>query len=115
MGQEPDVEIVISLRLELPGEVGVSTVIGPEFEPRLPDAIEDALHERLRDGVHGGLATSSGPWPEDGVRVIITSLRLSPAANAIGSPRELRRIGRLLQLVTSQVVATLWEGLSQSR
>ena len=115
LDQEPPVEIALSLRLEIPGEVGVSTVIGLEYEPKLPDTIQDTLHQCLYDGAHSGLAVGSGPWPENGVRVIITSLRISPASNASGDLLGLSRISRLLQLVTSQAVLTIWEGLKLSR
>jgi len=110
-GRAPDAEISLSLRLEIPGEPGVDVTIGLDYAPRLPLATQDPLHQRLYDGVHGGLAVVERPLPPGGVTVIVTGVRLTPTPDGSGSVADLAHTGKLLQLLTTQATATLFDGL----
>jgi hypothetical protein len=85
--------------------------INPSFDPPLAPQWEDALHQRLYLGVHGGLATVGAPLPEAGIGVHITRLRISPPLTTTGSSDDVRRLGDTLEALTAATVAALWSGV----
>lgn len=111
VGQRSDVEISVAVRLEIPGEPGVDVAIALDYEPKFPLATQDVLHQRLYDGVHGGLAAVERPLPPGGVTAVVTAVRLTPPPDGGGSVADLAHTGRLLQVLTAQAVSTLFDGL----
>jgi hypothetical protein len=107
----PPREIEMTVRLEIPEEAGADVGVNPRFAPSLPPAWEDALHQRLYAGVHGGLATVGAALPAGGLGVSITRLHVSPPLNCDGSPDDIRRLGDTLEALTAATVAALWTGL----
>src|SRR5687768_13462900 len=74
----PPREIELTVLLEIPKEDGGDVGIYSKFADSLPPAWDDALHQRLYQGVHGGLASVDAPFPVGGIGVHITHLRFFP-------------------------------------
>lgn len=108
-------EIELTVRLEMPEETGADVGIRPSFETQLPIAWEQALHDRLYAGVHGGLASVGLPIPDEGIGIRITQLRLSPPVDSESSPDSVRRLGETIEALTAATVAALWSGVISMR
>lgn len=108
--QRPPVTIELTARVEIPGEdeADVTTVL--QFEEPLAPRIEEAVRQGLYDGVHGGIAAAGFPLPAQGLTVRVLRLRLDPPDSFTGVG-DIRSLGRTVQSVMTEVVASLWSGL----
>ena len=104
-------EIELTIRLEIPEEIGADVGINPSFDASLPSEWEDTLTQRIYQGVHGGLASVDAPLPEGGLSISITHLRLSPPVSGESTSGEVRRLGDALEALTASTVAALWAGV----
>lgn len=75
---------------------------------------EEALHQALAVGVHGGIAAANAPLPEGGIGVPITRLLVAPPLDADTDPKDIRRLRATLEALAASTVAALWTGLMES-
>lgn len=107
----PPREIELTVRLEIPEEDGGDVGIYPSFAQSLPSAWDDPLHQRLYQGVHGGLAHVDAPFPEGGIGVHVTHLRFFPALESEPTANDVQRLGDALEALTAAAIASLWNGI----
>lgn len=106
----PPREIELTVRLEIPEETGADVGITPRFDTELLSDWQDALTQRLYQGVHGGLASIEAPLPMGGIGIYITYLRLSPPVREESTSSEIRQLGDALEALMASTVAALWAG-----
>ena len=107
----PPREIEFTVRLEIPDDDGADVGIYSRFADPLPPEWNDALHQRLYQGVHGGLASVEAPLPAGGIGVYVTHLRFHPPLGTRTSASDVQRLGDALEALTAATVAALWKGL----
>jgi hypothetical protein len=107
----PPREIERSVRLEIPKEDGGDVGIYSNFAPSLPTAWDDALYQRLYEGVHSGLANVDAPFPAGGIGVHLTHLRFFPSLEFTPNESDVQRLGDALGALTAATVACLWNGI----
>jgi hypothetical protein len=107
----PPREIELTVRLEIPQMDGSNVGIYASFANSLPPAWDDALHQRLYQGVHSGLATVEEPFPDGGIDVHITHLHFDPPLEVRTSANDVRRLGDALEALTAATVAALRNGV----
>jgi hypothetical protein len=107
----PSWEIGLTLRLEIPDDDGADVGIYSKFADALPSEWDDMLHQRLYQGVHGGLAGVEAPLPDGGIGVYITQLRFHPPLELRTNTNDVRRLGDALEALTAATVAALWNGI----
>ncbi len=107
----PSREIELTLRLEIPDDDRADVGIYSRFADPLPPEWNDALHQRLCQGVHGGLASVEAPIPDGGIGVYVTHLRFRPPLGTRTSASDVQRLGDALEALTAATVAALWNGL----
>ncbi len=107
--QTVDIEIKMTILLQIPdddpyGDVGIEM----NFDPIFPEELEDEFYQRLRNGVHGGIALSNVPiLPPDNMVVKILELKVSPSLQSIDAQKYKRNLGYLLEATVSGIVETL--------
>ena len=107
--QAVDLEIQMTILLQIPdddpyGDVGIEM----NFEPIFPEELEDEFYQRLRNGVHGGIALSNVPiLPPDNLVVSILELKLSPSLQSMDAQKYKNNLGYLLEVTVSGIVETL--------
>ncbi len=111
------VELQLTVRVETTADPFTDVMIALLFEPQFPEAFQDRLHQRLYDGVHGGLAVAipDSPLPATGITVKVLQLRLSPPLDSFALNGELDSLGDLLQSQMMGIVAGLWSGILNLR
>lgn len=107
----PPREIELTVRLEIPEQHGGDVGIYSKFADPLPPAWDDPLHQRLYDGVHGGLANVDAPFPEGGIGVHITHLRFNPPLESTPKAHDVQRLGDAFEALTAATIASLWNGI----
>ncbi len=107
--QMVDMEIQMTILLKIPDDDPYSDVgIEMNFEPIFPEELEDEFYQRLRNGVHGGIALSNVPiLPPDNLVVRILELRLSPPLQSVDAQKYKNNLGYLLEVTVSGIVETL--------
>ena len=110
----PEREIRLTARIEVPGEEGVDVETLLLYDPGLPPPVDDRIHRQLYDGVHAGLAAAGTSLAPDGIRVVITELRISPPLAADAGEEEVRSVGETIHALTAAAVSSLWAGLNRS-
>jgi|SRR6266704_6345752 len=107
------VEIQFTVRVETTAEQFVSVSIELLFEPQFPEAFQEKLHQRLYDGVQGGLAMAipDSPLPATGITVKVLQLRLSPQLDSLALDGGIDSLGDFLQTQMMGIVAGLWTGI----
>ncbi|MEP7287696.1 MAG: hypothetical protein ABI947_18235 [Chloroflexota bacterium] len=107
------VEIQLTVRVENSAEQFVAVSTELLFEPQLPEAFQDRLHQRLYDGVHGGIAIAIPhlPLPSTGITVKVLQLRLSPPLDSFVLDDEIDSLGNILETQMMGIVAGLWSGI----
>jgi hypothetical protein len=108
----PPQDIELTVRLEIPEGTGADVGISPSFFPSLPRAWEDALLQRLYQGVHSGLATVEAPLPPEGISIEVAELTFSPPLDIEGAGDEIRQLGDTLEALAAGTVAALWSGVN---
>lgn len=108
--RRPPVRIELTARVEIPGEdeADVTTVL--QLEEALAPRIEETVRQGLYDGVHGGIAATGFPLPAQGLTVRVLRLRIDPQ-DSFARAGDIRSLGRTIQSVITEVVASLWSGL----
>jgi hypothetical protein len=106
----PPREIELTVRLESPEGTGADVGIVPSFRRSLPSQWEDAILQRLYQGVHGGLAQVGTPLPAGGIAVHISRLRFSPLLDPESNIDDLQRLGDALEAHTAATIAAVWTG-----
>ncbi|HVG01037.1 MAG TPA: hypothetical protein VND68_14450 [Chloroflexia bacterium] len=113
-------EVKMLVHLELPtseygplrevptSEYGPNVSIWLKYEPKLPEHVQDALHARLFNGVHGGLYESGFRLPSGGVYVELQELAISSPTDTFSLDGRVEQIGNLLEHVMSGTVSTLF-------
>ena len=90
VGSHPTLELHMSIQVEIPGEAGVDVATYLFFEPKLPEYLQEALHQSLYDGVHGGVAATALPLSPGGLIVRIMQLRLLPLPETAPAEEEIQ-------------------------
>jgi hypothetical protein len=115
-------DIVIEIRLAITltvlddEEPDGTIAIDMAFEPFFPEIIEDKLYQRLRNGVHGGIALSNSlRLPPYNILLRITELSISPSIEEINAITSEINLGYLLEISVSGVVETLLRGAENLR
>jgi hypothetical protein len=107
-------EIQLTVRLETTSEPFADVSIELLFEPVLPEALQDKLHQRLYNGTHTGLAMAvpQSVHLPGGLAVKVLQLHLSP--QEIFSLDE-DALGTMLETQMMGIVAGLCSGLLNLR
>jgi hypothetical protein len=106
-----DLEVRLVLRVTVPGEAGVSVVIGlpPDLSiANLGD--EDTVRRHLSDAIHAGLAQSSIELSPTGIMVEVRELRAKPRS-LDEDARVLLPVLRSVATLVTWSVAGLWESI----
>jgi len=106
----PNLEIRLDMSFHLPGEQYADVSMDLNFITAVPVSFHDFLHQHVTSGVHGGLAISGLPLPDDGLWVTVHDLQIDPLPN-IDDSGAVRLCGTLIQKVTMGAVAGLWSSL----
>lgn len=114
--QNGDIEIQMRVQVErLPYDYSDVT-IELNYERIFPEELEDQLHQRLYNGVHGGYAVSSVPYlPNTTLVVRVLELKVIPLPQNIKDIKDKINLGYLLEVTISGVVETLLRNMENLR
>ncbi len=99
------VEIRLTVEVEAGGEPYLDVSTELLFEPELPEALQDKLHQHLYDGVHGGIAIAVPPVALP-LTIKILELCILPHEN-FTLEENVEAVGSILEAQMVGIVATL--------
>lgn len=111
-----DIEIQMKVQLERPPTDHSDVEIGLDYARIFPEEIEDQLHQRLYNGVHGGYAVSGVPYLPDTMLVVrVLELKVTPLPQNTQDIKDRINLGYLLEVTISSVVETLLRNMENLR
>lgn len=110
----PPREIDVSARIETPGEPGVDVDTVLAYQP-LPEGWDEVIARHVYEAVHAALAAAARPLPDDGLRVLISDLRIAPAPGRDADPAEVTAVAETVRAIVAATVESLWAGLPRDR
>src|SRR5689334_20757182 len=102
------IEIQLTVQIEDKSDVDVSVYL--QYEPELPEALQDRLHRRIYDGAHEGISTTI-PWSllsHEGITVRVLQLSISPQPETFFLDNEIDSLGNILEAQMRGIVSGLW-------
>ena len=114
--QNADIEIQMTVQIETPAADPYGDVtIEMNFEPIFPEELSDELGQRLRNGVHGGVALSGVPLSPNSIVVRILELSVSPSPQNLQDTNARINLGYLLEVTVGAVVESLRRNMENLR
>ena len=113
--QNPDIEIQMTIQIETPADPYADVSIEMNFEPIFPEKLSDEFSQRLRNGVHGGVALSGVPLSPNNIVVRILELSVSPSPQNLQDTNASINLGYLLEVTISGVVESLRRNMENLR
>jgi hypothetical protein len=111
-----DIEIQMRVQLERPSKAYGDVLIELNYERIFPEELEDQLHQRLYNGVHGGYALSGIPYLPNTILVVrVLELKVMPLPQNIKDIKDKINLGYLLEVTISGVVESLLRNMENLR
>jgi len=113
---QDDIEIQMRVQVERPSSDGSDVAIELNYERIFPEELEDQLHQRLYNGVHGGYSVSNVPYlPNTMLVVRVLELKVMPLPQNIKDIKEKINLGYLLEVTISGIVEVLLRSIENLR
>ncbi len=110
-----DIEIQMIVQIETPADPYADVSIELNYERIFPEELEDQLHQRLYNGVHGGVSLSGVSLSPNSIVVRILELSVSPLPQNIQDTDTRINLGYLLEVTVCGVVESLWRNMENLR
>jgi hypothetical protein len=114
-GDEPAVRIEMTLRMVVTprgeGDACVLSKLG-SYEPKLPEALQDELHQAYWDGAEDGLSVPEEGLPDCMMEIDLTRLVIvRPYLESISDSEDVTRLADTLRSLIAGTVASLWQSI----
>lgn len=83
------------------------------YEP-LAAGWDEAIADRVYEGVHAGLAAVAAPLPRGGLRVQISRLQLSPPLESNPAAESVALLGETVRAIVASAVESMWREVGRS-